>query len=151
VDDDAGQRRAEDDCRALAHEESRVRLVRGPLPRRRPAVTAGRGDGDRRGGRAPAAYRSGLEADRSFVRCLRALMAGQGTPVVATTDECLLRVTAALAGRHARVAGSYELLLPDGAAVPLQHRLREQGETVRILVGWGRPPDIPTSSRHIRS
>ena len=86
--------------------------------------------------RAHATYASRLQADRSFVRCLAVLMAGEGTPTFATDDAQLLRVARALAGRHARSAGSYEVLVPRRATA-LRRRLAEDGEAVRVLVRWG--------------
>ncbi|NYG53796.1 hypothetical protein [Nocardioides perillae] len=141
----AGLHRAEADCRGLAHEGSRVRLLRGGLPHRaHPTDGSAPGPGGRGGpaDRTHAAYRSGLEADRSFVRCLRVLMAGQGTPEVDATDELLLRVTRALAGRHARAAGSYELLVA-GRDLARADALAADGECVRAVLRWGRRASRP--------
>lgn len=141
----AGLHRAEADCRGLAHEASRVRLVRGGLPHRTAVLGAGSDRGRARpADRTHAAYRSRLEADRSFVRCLRVLMGGQGTPEVEAGDDVLLRITRALAGRHARAAGSYELLLPSGDAAR-RAVLVDGGECVRALVRWGRREPGPAA------
>lgn len=135
----SGLRRAEADCHGLAHEGSRVRLAPGALPRRAARPPMGRRPV---ADRAHAAYGSRLEDDRSFVRCIAVLMAGQGTPTVATGDPALLRVARALAGRHARAAGSYDVLLP--ARAEAQRRaLHEEGESVRVLVRWGAAEPLP--------
>src|SRR6185503_13792092 len=76
-------RRTEDDCRAFAGEGSRVRLCKGAY---REPVEVGFGS---RG-----------EVDRSFVRCMKILLAGQGFPMLATHDPRLIEIAAALAARY---------------------------------------------------
>ena len=112
--------RTEDDCRALAHEGSRVRLCKGAYA-------------------APesVAWTSPLDVDRSFVRCLKVLMAGQGHPMVATHDPRLVEVALALAGRHHRPQGSYEFQMLYGVRPEAQRRLAEDGERVRVYVPYG--------------
>lgn len=142
----ANLRRTEHDCRALAFEGSRVRLSKGP--RRAPA---------------PAAYADRHEVDKSYVRCLKALLAGQGTPVVATHDPRLVRIAGALATRFDRPPGSFEYQLRYGVRRDEQRRLSAGGETVRVLVPFGRDgsdllvarladraPDLPSFVRSLR-
>src|SRR3954467_14136919 len=59
--------RTEADCRALAYEGSRVRLCKGAYDEPE-----------------SVAFQSRTDVDRSYVRCLKVLMAGQGYPMVAT-------------------------------------------------------------------
>src|SRR3954466_3624352 len=61
--------RTESDCRALAYEGSRVRLCKGAYDEPE-----------------SVAFQSRPDVDRSYVRCLKVLMAGQGYPMVATHD-----------------------------------------------------------------
>ena len=113
-------RRTEDDCRALAYEGSRVRLCKGAY--------------DEPGTHA---FTDPHDVDKSFVRCLKVLMAGQGYPIVATHDPRLIKIAGALATRFARVQGSYEYQLTHGVRTEEQKRLAEIGEQVRVHVPFG--------------
>src|SRR4051794_28332083 len=84
-------RRTEADCRELAHPGSRVRLCKGAY--REPESVA---------------YQSRREVDLSYVRCLKALMAGGGYPMVATHDPRLVEIAGALAARGGRAPDTYE-------------------------------------------
>ncbi len=113
-------RRTEDDCRALAHEGSRVRLCKGAY--KEPESVA---------------FTDRLEVDKSYVRCLKVLMAGQGYPMVATHDPRMVKIAGALARRNARDPGSYEYQMLFGIRPEEQKRLAEQGERVRVYVPYG--------------
>ncbi len=113
--------RTEDDCRALAHEGSRVRLCKGAY--QEPAAVA---------------YQDRLEVAQSYVRCLKVLMAGECYPMVATHDPTLVRIASALATRHGRMPGSYEFQMLFGVRSGEQRRLTAAGETVRVYVPYGR-------------
>jgi proline dehydrogenase len=113
-------RRTEADCRDLAYAGSRVRLCKGAY--NEPESVA---------------YRRRHEVDRSYVRCLRVLMAGPGYPMVATHDPRLIEIAGALAVRHGRALGSYEFQLLYGIRPDEQRRLSADGETVRIYVPYG--------------
>lgn len=117
----ANLRRTEDDCRALAFEGSRVRLGKG-----------------HRLAPAPIAFADRHEADKSYVRCLKLLLAGQGMPVVATGDPRLVRIAGALATRFDRQRGSYEYQLRHGVRREDQQRLHAAGDRVRIRLTWVR-------------
>ncbi|MDP3967313.1 MAG: proline dehydrogenase family protein [Nocardioides sp.] len=112
--------RTEGDCRALTHEESRIRLCKGAYA-----------EPDE------VAYGDRHEIDRAFVRCLRTLMAGGGYPMVATHDPRLIEITGALAGRYSRPRGSYEFQMLYGIRPEEQRRLVERGETVRVYLPYG--------------
>ncbi|WP_310961429.1 proline dehydrogenase family protein [Nocardioides terrisoli] len=114
-------RRTEGDCRALAHEGSRVRLCKGAY-----------NEPD------SVAWTDRLEVDKSYVRCLKVLMAGQGYPMVATHDPRMIRIATALATRNGRMPGSYEFQMLYGIRPDEQRRLAAGGETVRVYLPYGR-------------
>lgn len=112
--------RTEQDCRDLAHEGSRVRLCKGAYDEP-----------------ARVAYQDRHEVSLSYVRCLKALMAGDGYPMVATHDPQLVQIAATLAGRHGRTPGSYEFQMLYGIRPLEQQRLADSGERVRVYVPYG--------------
>lgn len=112
--------RTEADCRALAYEGSRVRLCKGAY--KQPASVA---------------FQDKLEVDRSYVRCLKVLLAGQGYPMIATHDPRLVEIASSLASRYGRVQGSYEYQMLYGIRPDEQKRLASSGETVRVYIPYG--------------
>ena len=112
--------RTEDDCRRLAGEGSRVRLVKGAY--REPATVA---------------HPHRHEVDRAYVRCLKVLMAGEGYPMVATHDPRLVAVAEELARRCGRGADDYEYQMLYGVRPEEQRRLTAQGQRVRVYVPYG--------------
>jgi proline dehydrogenase len=113
-------RRTESDCSDLAGPGSRVRLCKGAY--REPASVA---------------YQGIREVDRSYVRCLKVLMAGEGYPMVATHDPRLIDITGALANRWRRDPGSFEYQLLYGVRPEEQRRLAAAGGTVRVYTPYG--------------
>ena len=112
--------RTEADCRALAFEGSRVRLCKGAY--NEPEEVA---------------YQSELDVDRSYVRCLKVLLAGQGYPMIATHDPRLVEIASSLASRFAREQGSYEFQMLYGIRPEEQRRLVRAGERVRVYIPYG--------------
>ena len=112
--------RTESDCRALAFEGSRVRLCKGAYDEP-----------------AEVAFQSRLEVDKSYVRCLKVLLAGQGYPMIATHDPRLIRIADALVDRTDRAKGTYEYQMLYGIRPEEQRRLAAAGETVRVYVPYG--------------
>ena len=112
--------RTEGDCRDLAGPGSRVRLCKGAYDEPE-----------------SVAYRDRREVDRSYVRCLKVLMAGQGYPMVATHDPRLVEIAGALAIRHDRAKGSYEYQMLYGVRPDEQRRLAGQGERMRVYLPYG--------------
>jgi proline dehydrogenase len=112
--------RTETDCRELAHEGSRVRLCKGAYD-------------------APAsvAYRDRAEVDRSYVRCLNVLLAGQGYPMFATHDPRLVAIVGDRAVYYGRAAGGFEYQMLYGIRPDEQRRLARAGHTVRIYLPYG--------------
>ena len=113
-------RRTEADCRDLATSGSRVRLCKGAY--REPESVAFQGKRD---------------VDKSYVRCLKALMQGEGYPMVATHDPRLVDLASKLVAQSGRAQGSYEFQMLYGIRPNEQHRLASNGETVRVYVPYG--------------
>jgi proline dehydrogenase len=113
-------RRTEADCRDLAGPGSRVRLCKGAYDE--PASVAHRRTG---------------EVDRSFVRCLRILMAGEGLPMVATHDPRLIAIARFLAQRAGRTPADYELQMLHGVRPRAQTELAAEGLRMRVYLPYG--------------
>jgi proline dehydrogenase len=112
--------RTEGDCRRLAHAGSRVRLCKGAY--NEPASVA---------------YQETDDVDRSYVRCMKVLLAGEGYPMIATHDPRLIEIGGSLAARYRREQGSYEYQMLYGVRPDEQRRLARSGETVRVYVPYG--------------
>ena len=112
--------RTEQDCRALAHEGSRVRLCKGAY--KQPEEVA---------------FQDKHDVDKSYVRCLKILMAGEGYPMIATHDPRLVKIGSALATRNGRMPGSYEFQMLFGIRSEEQKRLADSGEKVRVYIPYG--------------
>ncbi|WP_017976069.1 proline dehydrogenase family protein [Actinopolyspora halophila] len=112
--------RTEQDCRDLAYEGSRVRLCKGAYSEP-----------------ASVAFQDKHEVDRAYVRCLRALMNGQGYPMVATHDPRMVRIASELAGRAGRAKESYEFQMLYGIRPGEQQRMAENGDRLRVYVPYG--------------
>ena len=112
--------RTEQDCRALAYEGSRVRLCKGAY--NEPEEVA---------------YQERHDVDKSYVRCLKVLMAGEGYPMVASHDPRLVKIAAALATRNGRMPGTYEFQMLYGIRAEEQKRLADAGEKVRVYIPYG--------------
>jgi proline dehydrogenase len=114
-------RRTEDDCRTLAYEGSRVRLCKGAYSEP-----------------SSVAFQGRHEVDRSYVRCLKVLMAGQGYPMIATHDPRMIKIAGAFATRFDRAPGTYEYQMLYGIRTEEQKRLAGAGERMRVYVPFGR-------------
>ncbi len=112
--------RTEADCRALAYEGSRVRLCKGAY-----------NEPD------DVAFQDRIEVDKSYVRCLKVLLAGQGYPMIATHDPRMIEIASSLASRYGRHQGSYEFQMLYGIRPEEQKRLAKSGETVRVYLPYG--------------
>ncbi len=113
-------RRTESDCADLASAGSRVRLCKGAY--KEPASVA---------------FQDIHEVDRSYVRCLKALMAGEGYPMVASHDPRLVDIAGALAARWRRGPETFEYQMLYGIRPHEQARLAAGGATVRVYVPYG--------------
>jgi proline dehydrogenase len=112
--------RTEQDCRDLAYAGSRVRLCKGAY--KEPASVA---------------YQDRSDVDRSYVRCMKILLGGQGYPMLATHDPRLIEIAGSLAARYRRDQGSYEYQMLYGTRPNEQRRLAQSGEIVRVYVPYG--------------
>jgi proline dehydrogenase len=113
--------RTEADCRTLAYEGSRVRLCKGAY--KEPETVA---------------FQDRLDVDKSYVRCLKVLLAGQGYPMIATHDPRMIEIASSLASRYGRAQGTYEYQMLYGIRPEEQKRLAAGGETMRVYVPYGR-------------
>ena len=112
--------RTESDCRALAYEGSRVRLCKGAYMEPE-----------------EVAFQDKVDIDKSYVRCLKVLLGGQGYPMIATHDPRMVHIASSLASRFGRRAGTYEFQMLYGIRPEEQKRLAAAGETMRVYVPYG--------------
>ena len=108
-------RRTEADCRDLAGPGSRVRLCKGAYDEPE-----------------SVAFAEHADVDRSYVRCLKILFAGQGTPLVATHDPRLVAIA-----QHLGRDRPYELQMLYGVRPDAQVELAAAGERMRVYVPYG--------------
>jgi len=113
-------RRTESDAALLSVPESRVRLCKGAY--------AEPGE---------VAFPDRHDVDLSYVRCVNALLAGDGYPMFATHDPRLVDIVADRAAYHGRKADSFEFQMLYGVRPAEQRRLAELGHTVRVYVPYG--------------
>jgi proline dehydrogenase len=112
--------RTEQDCRDLATAGSRIRLCKGAYAEPESVAHQGRTD-----------------IDRSYVRCMKVLLSGEGYPMFATHDHRLISIAEALTRRYQRASGSYEYQMLYGVRRDEQRRLLDAGERVRVYVPYG--------------
>ena len=113
-------RRTEEDCARLAGGDSRVRLCKGAYAEP-PEV----------------AFTDAHEVDRSYVRCVNVLLAGDGYPMFATHDPRLVPIIDARAEHHGRKPGSFEYQMLYGIRPAEQQRLADGGAQVRVYLPYG--------------
>ncbi len=115
----ASLRRSEDDCRALAHPDSRVRLCKGAYQE------------------APAlAWQRRGEVRAAYLRCLRILVEGGAMPLLATHDPALIDACHRLMARAGAGVGHEHQMLY-GIRPDEQTQLATRGEQVRVYVPFG--------------
>jgi proline dehydrogenase len=112
--------RTEADCRDLAHAGSRVRLCKGAY--KEPESVA---------------FQSSADVDKSYVRCLKILMQGQGYPMVASHDPRLIEIAGALAGQAGRNPASFEYQMLYGIRPEEQQRIADRGDQLRVYIPYG--------------
>jgi proline dehydrogenase len=113
-------RRSEEDCAALAGSGARVRLCKGAYD-------------------APeqVAFTDRRDVDRSWVRCLRSLLAGPSYPMLATHDPRLIEIAGTQAILAGRSADSFEYQMLYGIRPAEQRRLAASGARMRVYVPYG--------------
>lgn len=112
--------RTEQDCRDLAHEGSRVRLCKGAY--KQPETVA---------------FQDKEEVDKSYVRCLKVLIEGEGYPMIATHDPRLVEIATVLADKAQRDADSFEFQMLLGIRPDEQRRLAGAGARMRVYLPYG--------------
>jgi proline dehydrogenase len=112
--------RTEQDCRDLAHEGSRVRLCKGTY--KEPESVA---------------FPDKLDVDRSYVRCLKILLEGEGYPMIATHDPRLVEIATVLAAKAQRAPDSYEFQMLLGIRPEEQLRIASGGARMRVYLPYG--------------
>ncbi|WP_199044019.1 proline dehydrogenase family protein [Glycomyces salinus] len=113
-------RRTEDDCKAHSGPGSRIRLCKGAY--KEPESVA---------------YQRKLDVDRSYVRCVNALMAGSGYPMLATHDPRLVEIAIDRARWFDREPDSFEFQMLYGIRPAEQLRLAAEGYRMRVYVPYG--------------
>ncbi len=113
-------RRSAGDCEALAFAGSRVRLCKG-------AYSAPEG----------VAFTARAEIDRSYARCMRVLLGGEGYPMLATHDPRLVEIADARAAAAGRSPASFEYQMLYGIRPAEQLRLAGRGARMRVYVPYG--------------
>lgn len=113
-------RRSDIDCRQNSAAGNRVRLVKGAFSES-----------------SDVAFTAAQDIDLSYVRCMKTLMSGEGTPLIATHDPRLIEIATALAVRTGRERHSYEFQMLYGVRSEEQMRLATTGERVRVFVPYG--------------
>jgi proline dehydrogenase len=111
-------RRTESDCHDLAYAGSRIRLCKGAY--REPASVA---------------YQKKQDVDRSYIRCMKVLLAGDGYPMFGTHDPTLVAIAADRAKATGKRAFEFQMLY--GIRPDEQRRLVGAGHTVRVYVPYG--------------
>ncbi|SEF34831.1 L-proline dehydrogenase [Amycolatopsis pretoriensis] len=112
--------RTEADCRALSGPGSRVRLCKGAYAEPE-----------------SVAFQEKSEVDKSYVRCLRVLMAGSGYPMVASHDPRMIEIAAALADENGRKDDDHEFQMLYGIRPEEQARIAASGSRMRVYVPYG--------------
>ena len=115
-----------------------------PRPTAATSPTRARGCGCARApttSRESVAFQDRHEVDRSYVRCLKVLMAGQGYPMVATHDPRLVEIAGALAmrlrpRRRAATSSRCSTASAPTSSAAWPARARRCGSTCRTATEW---------------
>ena len=87
---------------------------------------------------ASVAYRDREDVTDSYLRCLRALMAGSGYPMVASHDPEIIDAVPALVRENNRGVDDFEYQMLYGIRRDLQTMLVKAGYSVRVYIPFGR-------------
>ncbi len=83
------------------------------------------------------AFAARSEVDRSYARCLRILLDGDGYPMLATHDPRLVAIARSRVCTIGRDPGSFEYQMLYGIRPDEQARLAADGAQVRVYVPYG--------------
>ena len=106
-----------EDCAVLAGPESRIRLCKGAYAEP-----------------TEVALQRREEVSTAYVACARALLAGDGYPMLATHDPEMIAAIVELARQLGREPGTYEFQMLYGIRSDEQRRLAASGQKVRVYV-----------------
>jgi proline dehydrogenase len=84
---------------------------------------------------ASVAFQKRQDVDRSYVRCMNALLAGDGYPMFATHDPTLIAIATERAAAEGVKAFEFQMLY--GIRPDEQRRLAAAGHVVRVYVPYG--------------
>lgn len=113
-------RRTLGDCAEFAASGARIRLCKGAYDEP-----------------ASEAYREPADVARSYLACLRVLMAGSGYPMVASHDPAIISAVPALARETGRGAADFEYQMLYGIRDDEQRRLTGAGNRLRVYLPFG--------------
>jgi proline dehydrogenase len=113
-------RRTLGDCEEFAASRARIRLCKGAYDEPE-----------------SVAYREPADVTRSYLECLRVLMAGSGYPMVASHDPAIIEAVPALAREFGRGVDEFEYQMLYGIRDDEQRRLADAGSQVRVYVPFG--------------
>lgn len=109
-----------EDCAVLAGPGSRIRLCKGAYAEP-----------------TEVALQRREEVSAAYVACTRALLAGDGYPMLATHDPEMIAAVAELARQLGREPGTFEFQMLYGIRSDEQRRLAASGQKVRVYVPFG--------------
>jgi proline dehydrogenase len=112
--------RTESDAKDLAHEGSRVRLVKGAYAEP-----------------ASVAHTAKAEVDEAYLRCLRILMAGPGYPMIGSHDPRMIEAARSMAVVHGRSQDDHEYQMLYGIRTGEQDRIAASGARMRVYLPYG--------------
>jgi proline dehydrogenase len=113
-------KRTQADCEEFAASGARIRLCKGAYDEP-----------------ASVAFRDRDDVTDSYLRCLRALMAGTGYPMVASHDPAIIEAVPAMAREFSRGVDDFEYQMLYGIRDSEQLRLAELGNHVRVYLPFG--------------
>jgi proline dehydrogenase len=113
-------KRTHGDCEEFAASGARIRLCKGAYDEP-----------------ASVAFRDRDDVTDSYLRCLRALMAGSGYPMVASHDPAIIDAVPTLTREFNRGVGDFEYQMLYGIRDAEQRRLAEDGNHVRVYLPFG--------------
>jgi proline dehydrogenase len=113
-------KRTKGDCEEFAASGARIRLCKGAYDEP-----------------ASAAYRDRDDVTDSYLRCLRALMKGNGYPMVASHDAEIVAAVPEMVRETGRTLDDFEYQMLYGIRDGEQRRLADAGNHVRVYVPFG--------------